>query len=281
MSAVKTYLLAPNFTFQPDGPIRLGNIIADPFKPTRTLSAFDPSLSIPETVTTNEFGYTISGDKGRSLRGSVWAQFLQSASAKVSGEASDDVLTCYTMDSLEAMYFKRDPTEEEVADRVKAKKVQAAMKAGLFGLQPVYMITGLRVAKGFKMSSEVVPKREGNVGASGPVTDQVSLGGEVGLSHWSAVQESFRSGNDIIFAYQLHVIAQKGWREKRVEVDVYAPKAAFLNDEKQEDKESIVASHATVADLCEIGAESEDVSIDVIEAQDGDETYVCVLFSKS
>ncbi|KAL7950668.1 hypothetical protein V8C42DRAFT_307201 [Trichoderma barbatum] len=36
--ALETYILAPNFAFGPDGPIRIGNIIADPFYPTKFLS---------------------------------------------------------------------------------------------------------------------------------------------------------------------------------------------------------------------------------------------------
>lgn len=180
------------------------------------------------------------------------------------------------MDSLEAVYFRHDPTEEEVAERIKAKKVQAAIKAGLFGSQPVYMITGLRIAKGFRLSSEVASKREGSVGASMPVVDQVSLGGDISLSGKKAVEESFSLGNDVVFAYQLHVIAQKGWREKRVQVDVYAPKAAFLNDEGRQEKIPMVASIVTEADLREISADAEDVSMDIIEAEDGDMTCVCV-----
>lgn len=192
------------------------------------------------------------------------------------------MLKRYTMDSLETVYFKADPTDEEVAERVKAKKVQAAMKAGLFGLQPVYMITGLRIAKGFRLLSEVASKREGSVSVSAPITDQVSLGGGMGLSHKDAVRESFLSGNDIIFAYQLHVIAQKGWRNKRVEAIVYESKAAFLNAEQRlEDKQLMVASLATEACLREICAGSEGLSIDIVEAQDGSDTCVCISFEKS
>jgi hypothetical protein len=61
-------------------PIRLGNMIADPFKPTKPLSIFDSSPPI-ETVTTTEFERTTNRDRGRSLHGTIWAQFLQSASA--------------------------------------------------------------------------------------------------------------------------------------------------------------------------------------------------------
>jgi hypothetical protein len=48
---------------------------------------------------------------------------------------------------------------------------------------------------------------------------------------------SSRSGSDIIFAYHLHAVAQRGWRYKRVEIGVYAPKPAFLNNEKHAVKE--------------------------------------------
>ncbi|KAK5003850.1 hypothetical protein LTR28_009669, partial [Elasticomyces elasticus] len=151
MAQVKTYLLAPNFTFQPGGPIALGNIIADPSDPTYVLSYLDTAVSNPEIVSTTELEHNISRSRGGSAHASVWAQFLQTASANISSQGSKDVITRYTTSALETRYFKVYPTDEDVKERIKAEKVQAAIKAGLFGDQPVYMVTGVKIARDFAL----------------------------------------------------------------------------------------------------------------------------------
>jgi hypothetical protein len=62
---------------------------------------------IPESVTTINLERSNSG----SLHDSFRVRFLQSASAKASTEASRDVLTRYTMNSLKAAYLRIDLTE--------------------------------------------------------------------------------------------------------------------------------------------------------------------------
>ena len=59
----------------------------------------------------------------------------------------------------------------------------------------------------------------------------VSVGAEVGGSRRREVEHSSKSGVDIIFAYQLHVIAEKGWRKKNLEVRTYKGKHAFLGEQ--------------------------------------------------
>lgn len=278
MASKKTYLLAPNFTFQPDGPLRLGSVIADPFRPTKPLSTI-PAL--PDTITHTELERTISRGNSRSLHSSIWAQFLQTASANIGVGVSKDVLTQYTMDSLETVYFQSDPTDAEAMEYARDGKVRAAMKAGIFGTQPVYMVTGLKIAKGFRLVSEIASTREGNVGASAPVVDQVSLGAKVGFSKGKTVEESLVAGSDIVFAYQLHVIAEKGWRHKRVEADLYEPKSAFLGHEEESVEEKPVeAGTATAADLLDFAEENEDDTVKLVEARDGDGACICITFQE-
>ncbi|CAF9916967.1 hypothetical protein IMSHALPRED_003358 [Imshaugia aleurites] len=278
MTAEKTYLLCPSFAFQPGGPICLGNIIADPSRPTKVLSKLDPSQN-PDIVTTPEFDYAITSDKSYALYGGVWARFLQAASVKAGAEHNSDIVAKYTMDSMEVSYFKDDPTDEEVAERVKDRRVKTAIKAGLFGPQPLYMITGLRIAKGLRHSSEISLKQEGSIGAGTQLTDQVSVGGETGGGQRTTWQESGRSGVDVIFAYQLHVIAQRGWRKKRTVIDLYVPDAAFLNNDREETQgEPMEARLATEADLREINADSDSMTFNAVKAQDGNQTCVCISF---
>ncbi|GME27914.1 hypothetical protein BGZ63DRAFT_404793 [Neofusicoccum parvum] len=186
------------------------------------------------------------------------------------------------MDSLETVYFQSDPTDEEASGYAKDGKVQAAMKAGMFGAQPVYMITGLKIAKGFRLTSETASTRAGNVGAGIPVTGEVSAGADVGFSRGKMVQDSLRAGSDIIFAYQLHAIAEKGWRHRRIEVDLYTPKSAFLSkDEEKVSGKPFEAGMATATDLLELAEENEDDTVKSLEAQDDNETCVCISFQET
>ncbi|KAI5460319.1 hypothetical protein BGZ63DRAFT_404793 [Mariannaea sp. PMI_226] len=279
--ALKTYILAPNFTLEPDGPIRIGTIIADPYRPTKPLSV---PLTSPTTVTHVDFEYSLSQDNSKSLSGSVWAQFLQTARANIGGAVSKAALQEYAMDSLETVRIKADPTDEEAAERVKDPKVHAAIRAGLTGAAPVYMITGLKVAKGFRLNKSVTSTHEANIGANVPITAEVGAGADIAASIANTVSESSRSGSDIIFAYQLHLIARKGWLHKRVGVDVFVPKSALLNKEKkaelEEEEEKVMAQSATESALLEIAEENEDDSVRSLEALDGEEACICIAFEE-
>ena len=187
----------------------------------------------------------------------------------------------YTIDSLETIRIKEDPLDEEAVERVKESKVQATIKAGLSGTTPVYMITGLKVAKGFRLNKSVISTSEANIGAGFPIIAEVGVGVDISASRAKVTGESSWSGNDIIFVYQLHVIARKGWWYKRVEIDVYAPKLAFLNNEEHAVKEEEVTAKLTIyLHLLEVAEENEHDSVKTLEALDGDEACVCIVFEE-
>jgi hypothetical protein len=278
MAQVKTYLLAPNFTFRPDGPIALGNIIADPFKPKRALSTLDPLKPSPAIETILDYDYIINREKGQNSHLGVWLRFLETLRAGLQAKHGHEVLTQYKMDSIETSYFKSDPTEEEIAERVKTPRVRTAMRSGIFGSRPVYMITGIKVAKGFVALEKHTSADIANVEASATVSPNVSVGADVGGSAWNAELEGFRSGGDRIFAYQLAIIKEKGRKEKTVIFKEYEPKAAFLSYDRLEQEEEelgVDASDVTATDLLEDAGE---LSLETMEVRDRDGTCVCISF---
>ncbi|KAI9869217.1 MAG: hypothetical protein M1813_000005 [Trichoglossum hirsutum] len=277
--ALKTYLLAPNFTLEPDGSIRIGRIIADPFRPTKP-------LHIPQTeptiATHTDFDSSYSLENSHALQGSIWAQFLQTASANVSAGISKDVLTQYTMDSLETIRIKEDPTDKEATELVNHPEVQAAVNAGILGSAPVYMITGIKVAKGFRLTTQVARTHEVQVGASAPITEDVGIGAEVGISRTAAAEDTLRSGSDIIFAYQLHIIARKRWWRKEVSADIYAPPSAFLSEDEHEAvEEEVAVNNITSEQLMSAAEENEDGSVKAAIVLEGGEACVCISFQES
>jgi hypothetical protein len=266
MAQQPTYLLAPNFTFKPrGGPIALGNIIADPFRPHRVLTAIDEAARAaryPRIETFAELDRTIARGSGHDVAVAVWAQFLQGVGASLSGDRAVQKSSEYTMDTLETEYFVQDPDQAEIEARVKEPRVRAVMAgSGRLGFrQPVYMVTALKIAKGFSAST-VTGRRKGvGVEAGIPITEGITTGANISAGVEASSSDSWRAGEDIIFAYQLLKIEVKGWRTKRVEVDEFRSKPACLrkddySDEDEDEDEDdagdaqVAASAATFHDL--------------------------------
>lgn len=264
MAQQPTYLLAPNFTFKPrSGPIALGNIIADPFRPHRVLTAIDEAARAaryPRIETFAELDRTIARGSGHNVAVAVWAQFLQGVGASLSGDRAVEKSSEYTMDTLETEYFVQDPDQAEIEARVKEPRVRDAM-AGTLGLrQPVYMVTSLKIAKGFSASTVTGKRKGAGVEAGIPIAEGITTGANISGGVETRSSDSWRAGEDIIFAYQLLKIELKGWRTKRVEVDEFRSKQNFLHmdDESYEDEDEdeddgsdaeVAASAATFHDL--------------------------------
>ena len=165
---------------------------------------------------------------------------------------------------VETLYF--EPTDEEVTARVAANdRIRAAMSSGLFGHTPVYMITGLKIAKGFALEQSASTSARAQVGGSAPVDPTgatASMGAEAGRESGRGEKSAFRMGEeaDIIFAYQCHIITRKGrWWQKsggEMEANLYRPKQAFLGEEDEEGGAEIVEATAATREVLE--AEDED-----------------------
>lgn len=265
---MKTFLLMTNFTTHKDGTVQLGNIIADPFRPFKPLSLPPEPL---ETSTHEDREYGLHYSDNESYQAGVWAQFLQAASVKLSGAVDANEFAVYSADTLETVTLKLDPTDEQAAERVADLRVSQTMKKGLFGERPVFMITGLKIARGFRRKSGRSDTRQAEASVSAPITDQVAVGASLTASHGFSREESASSETDIVFAYQLHVISRKGWIHRSVSADVYIPKAALLGRDKQDAKEEQFEVPAAQLDtLLEIARENEDLLIvkNVVEMDD-------------
>ncbi|KAH0538096.1 hypothetical protein FGG08_005308 [Glutinoglossum americanum] len=294
MAQQPTYLLTPNFTFKPiTGPIALGSIIADPFRPHRVLTSIDgPTLSAyPRVETVLEYDKQLFRDSSRNASFSIWAQFLQTVTAKANVARAADALAQYTMDSLETMYFVADPSQEEIEARIKEPRVQAVIKSGgLLGKrQPVYMVTGLKIAKNFAGVSESGARREKGVEAGGAVptpTGNAALGANVASSASRKDKDEWRTGADIVFAYQLLIIEVTGWRDKTVVYDEFRHKAAYLiddgdpEDEDETDDEKPVEFTASGATAMDLAGAGEGFAVSVVEVGEGEGKCLCISFSQ-
>ena len=216
----------------------------------------------------------------------VWAQFMRTISAKIPGERNTGVHMKYTMDALETVYFVTDPLLEEIKARLKAPRVQAVLKAGSIpGLrQPVYMITGLMIAKGFTALQKRGKHTAGEVGVS---TNVPMPAGDVGfginLTKSASTEESdmWKAGEDIVFAYQLLKIEVKGWKGTKIEYDELRHKAAYLGNEDEDDEEDdedelVGQVTASVAGADDLPVSRSTGGITTVELWEGESKITCI-----
>ncbi|KAJ5638442.1 aldehyde dehydrogenase conserved site [Penicillium herquei] len=248
MAQQPTYILAPSFHFKPEsGPIALGNIISHPLRPHRALTTVDPKTLRDEYPRIETFTYhdrNITRGTSRDVSMSIWGEFLQTATSKISGGRGSDLESTYTMESLETKYFVSDPELEEIEARLKVPRVRSVIDSSMIPKMknPVYMVTGLMVAKGFSIERQSEKRHNEEIDVSGnaptPV-GQVGLGTTLSSSSSRKEGDSWKSGEDIVFAYQLLKIEIKGWLKERIVYDELRHKAAYLaNDDSDEDDDS-------------------------------------------
>lgn len=278
MASVKTYILAPNFGYKPSGAIQIGNIIADPLRPGKALSALGPEAMPPiETIT--ETNHELQDEKGRMFKTGFWGQFLSTVGGDASIERDVKVSKRYDIAELETRSLRDEPCDNDpdLARRLDEPKVRAAIKAGLFGTQPVYLVTEVKNARGLSGRTEHSKKLGGGLGTTVPVTEGRSIGGEM-RGEWRDTKVSAFTGGreDIVFAYQLHIIKQKG-RKKGTKVGVFESEAALLHGEDDPGSETS-PSDITVGVLDADELRKDDgLAIDARELTDVDgSTCVCI-----
>jgi hypothetical protein len=153
MTQESEYLIVPHF----NSPIALGDIIADPLQPYQALTTVDAKTT-----------YNIQKNTGGS----------HSETHVTSSRESR-----YTMDTLETRYF--DPPLKEIKARVNDPRVQDIIKGGR---QPVYMVTGLKIAKDLGLWEKRVHE------------------GKRVINSW----KTYTGSDEVVFAYRLHKIEVKG-----------------------------------------------------------------------
>lgn len=241
----RTYILAPNFRIKPSsGTIALGSIVADPLRAHRALTTVEDgrlATEYPRIEKFSEHERNISRSESGELSMAIWAQFVQTISAKVSGSRGLSHESNYSMNTLETTYFVTDPKLKEIESRINTPRIKAIVNPGWLPGQrkPVYMVTGIMVAKGFTANRQRSKHHSGEVEVGGTVpTAGVDVGINAARSRNVGDSDSWTAGEDIVFAYQLLKIEVKGRKGTRIEYDELRHKAAFLGNE--DDDEDVV-----------------------------------------
>jgi hypothetical protein len=145
MSARKTWFLSPDFTFFDDGDIRLGTVLKYPDRPTLALAFLGqetPGITLPHVNIITEPGHTHSTGADRSAGASVFAKFIELASASGSVEASKYKATEFGTVDHEVRLFSRSLTEDALRAVLEIGSVSDFMNSGPFGRlkkRPIYL----------------------------------------------------------------------------------------------------------------------------------------------
>jgi hypothetical protein len=204
----------------------------------------------------------------------IWAKFLEVANASIKGDASHRIFESYGKADHEIHYFVEPFTRATAEAITSLPDVKRHIEAGIFGKKPVYVVSGLRIAKkSFTVKKEVGGSVSGKVTGStpsvpGPVP--VGAGASLGGSSGRKVTDSYDTASEIVFAYRVHVLRTK---RAGVEVELFSDKSAFLTGSGTDEEEPIVVVEGTKEEV--EGDLEEQVSFEISEV--GEDEY-CISF---
>jgi hypothetical protein len=224
----KTYVVAPNFSIgappkvkggEPilaEGRYQLGDIVTDPFGPKPSVLNRYQRTPIPDKYLDAEpddkSGVGINNDSLWSVRIGFWASLLAGLgiggpALNVSVHAESQATNVLTIANLETREF--DPHDDYVRDVLASEPVDAYIKefggggnakANKRAVQ-LYMISGLKIAKGASSTSSTAQEASGSAGASAAAKTEAKL---VDLTRKRTSGVSFEKSNtDFVLAFQL------------------------------------------------------------------------------
>ncbi|KAJ5174595.1 uncharacterized protein N7482_000472 [Penicillium canariense] len=183
------------------------------------------------------------------------------------------------------MYFVTDPALEEIQARLNTPRVQAVTRASRIpGFRtPVYMVTGLMIAKGLTVDMENNKRRNGEIEISGNAPSPIAqVGAGVNLAKSTNAEEAdnWRAGEDVVFAYQLLKIEVKGWKGDKVEYDELKHKVAYLNqddeEETDEEKDGVEVVLISPANTDTLHSDHDIGHMTVTEVGEGETRFRCI-----
>jgi len=213
---LRTYFLCPHFDYPPSS-IKLGHIIPSPSDPSNALNLDDVEpVDLKQIHCSHKYNWIHRSSDGSA---GILPKFLQIFGFGSIRDGSEDVFKC---DEQETMFFL--PTKEYLEKAIQTEGVQMYLSASRFK-KPLYMITGLKIARGGKSSRTTTHEREGGFDIGVDNTLQAATGVPVTVgpgiqvaSSWSE-SRSFQSSEDFVFAFRLHKLILK---RKRVEVSKWS-----------------------------------------------------------
>ena len=256
----KTYFLSANLDYPPSSSISLGSIWTNPADPGTCINRDGP-LPFPSNMPIEKSWKTDwVNERDRQRKGliGIWARFLQvvGVDAEVSVNWDKIKASKYKFDRLDTEFV--DPTPKYVQESVLSEPVAQFIAASDFK-KPIYMITGIKIARGADVALAKSKEAGAHVraGVDGtPAGTPVAAGPEVTISSKDSEKTSYGGSSDFVFAYRLRkIFYEKG----QVRDDEYNKGALYgLGDWKADEmKADPSASTLEVIGLAKVDASAK------------------------
>ncbi|TLS20803.1 uncharacterized protein PpBr36_10904 [Pyricularia pennisetigena] len=258
--AQKTWFFPPDFTFRPTGELALGTVIKHPSHPTLALASLrsseQPKIDLPEIDILQERSHVHSQTSKRSANISFLAKFVDLASARRA------LAFHATKNGYSGVWTsKYKPISRDALKAItRLEPVKKHINSGIFGKKPVYIITGLRVAKSsFQVTDQTKSSATISLGASGPAPAWVlplEIGGGISGACEQSRKDSYETGPDVVYAYRVHKIRAK---KDGDEAELFSYRGAF--DASESEDEEVECKELTANML----REDPEMDFDVVE----------------
>ncbi|KAI9766616.1 MAG: hypothetical protein M1840_006427 [Geoglossum simile] len=267
----KFYLKAPALEYNLNGPIKIGNIVKDMKYPENPIAVLDP---LPAIISGSGFG---RGEKKHesyaSVKLNLSAKIYEVFGVQAEAKGSNALQTVYEFEEIDALYLKTNPTAADAKElRDSNKEVKGALNRG-----PVYIVTGLKIAKGLKYSNRRTAEKQASLSGQGHITDEVTVGGKVEGDKGGEDVETYAVKGDTILAHRLHIIKKEGFRwlgEPELDVKTFDPgEAGFMNRNEKEKEVGVKSGEVSQRDVKYFAEEEEYGGVRETDFDDGEEAW--------
>ncbi|OBT39276.1 hypothetical protein VE00_10596 [Pseudogymnoascus sp. WSF 3629] len=244
-----TYHLPPNFSTPPPpaGPFRLGTVVRN-FERREQMRPLNQSaedrIPIPEGQIHPDHKGGFEATRARLKKGElgIWAQFigLDGIGAEASISAKKDENDTYKFAGVDTEYFFPSPTY--ISRCMELPDVQDYLKGGNYK-KPVFLITGLKVAKGVSVHLKEGTKfsAKAEIGFNNPGGTNIKAGPRIEGTLDNSTSMSFTESSDIVVGIQclkLHYKTGLFGGGKKLSDKLYMGGATFVDDSRHEEERS-------------------------------------------
>ncbi|KAH6608810.1 hypothetical protein Trco_002156 [Trichoderma cornu-damae] len=241
--AQKTWFFPPSFDFFPDGELSLGSVIAHPDRPTLSLASLSPvshpEIILPKVGAVTEADHSHSRSRSASVAAAVFLKLVGLALEAGNVHASRFTNTTYGNVQIETRTFNGGFREDSIKAIVGLAQVKKYIDSGTFGKRPIYIVSGLRIAKD---SFQVTTESRSAISTLARVTTSVATeslsltgGSNATNNREQSNMDSYKTAPGIVFAYRLHVIRTR--RDGQAEAELFSHRTAFLTGEADDEEE--------------------------------------------
>jgi hypothetical protein len=205
----KSWILVKGCEYNPERTLVLGQILIDPRQPSQPLLPYGPFPIRPDDVErSRQAGVNQSSGSLLEISFSVWAEVdLLPITGELGGGHTNQKDSSWSFDALEGQIVV--PRIQDVKEALESETVTAHLHRTRFNFRKrLYIITGIRVAKGARKSQSssvgIAADIGGGVDLAAVAGVPVNFGAGVGVSKASYQKDSFTGASDFVYAYRVN-----------------------------------------------------------------------------